>query len=119
MLLLCLQVVLPGVLPTASCFHVAKGIILPFVCVCVQVLVCTVCTGVCDAFTGTSSHICFLFWQRASQPTSQVAGCLVYPQAPEQGSAAATVEASRRLREEQPEEGRNSQTAALQLVVKV
>lgn len=32
-LLLCLQVALLGIRPTASRFHVAKGIILPFVCV--------------------------------------------------------------------------------------
>jgi len=32
-LLLCLQVAQPGTQPTASRFHVAKGIILPFVCV--------------------------------------------------------------------------------------
>ena len=48
----------------------------------------------CDAFTGTSFHICFLFWQQASQPTSQVAGWAVFPVAPEQGSTAAEAAAS-------------------------
>lgn len=39
-LLLCLQVVLPGILPIASRFHVARGIILPFVCTCASAGVC-------------------------------------------------------------------------------
>lgn len=39
-LLLCLQVVLPGILPVASRFHVARGIILPFVCTCASAGVC-------------------------------------------------------------------------------
>lgn len=33
-LLFSLQVALPGILPAASCFHVAEGIILLFVCMC-------------------------------------------------------------------------------------
>lgn len=39
-LLLCLQVVLPGILPAASRFHVARGFILPFVCTCASAGVC-------------------------------------------------------------------------------
>lgn len=66
-LLLCLQVVPPGILPAASCFHVARGIILPF-CVYVYERWCVCFAPECDAFTGTIFHICFLFWQRASQP---------------------------------------------------
>ena len=84
----------------------------PSFCVCVRKHRCVWFAFECDAFTGTIFHICFLLWHRASQPTSQVAGvALFFPEAPEQGSEAAA--AGRRLREEQSEEGRNSQTAAL------
>ncbi|KAK1886909.1 Transcription-associated protein 1 [Dissostichus eleginoides] len=65
------QVALPGALPTASRFHVAEGIILPFVCV--PECRCVWFALECDAFSGTSFHICFLFWHRASRPSSQVA----------------------------------------------
>lgn len=73
-LLLCLQVALPGILPAASRFHVARGIILPFVCVCASAGVYAFCTEVWRLHKYYLSYVFFLFWHRASQSTSQVAG---------------------------------------------
>lgn len=58
-LLLCLQVVLPGILPAASRFHVAGGIILPFVCACASAGVCVRFAPECDAFRGY--YLSYLF----------------------------------------------------------
>lgn len=116
-LLLCLQVVLPGILPAASCFHVAGGIILPFVCACASAAVCVcVCSAPeCDAFTGTIFHICFLFWQRPSQPPVKQSEVACSPRGTEQGIKSA---AGRRLWGKQSEERHITQTPALWLVVK-
>lgn len=57
----------------------------PSFCVYVCKRWCVCFAPECDAFTGTIFHICFLLWQQASQPTSQVAGWPVFPEAPEQG----------------------------------
>lgn len=88
-LLLCLQVALPGTQPTASRFHVAKGIILPFVRVGVYGLHKSVTPSQILAFI---SVFCFL---AAGQPAT----CeVVFPEAPEQGSSEAKAAVSRQLR---------------------
>lgn len=109
MLLLCLQVALPGVLPAASRFHVAEGIILPFVCVCASTGVYGLRSSVTPSQILSFISVFCSGTGPASLPHRWLAGP-VFPEAPEQGSEAA---AGRRLREEQSEEGRNSQTAAL------
>ena len=108
-LLLCLQVALPGVLPAASRFHVAEGIILPFVCVCASTGVYGLRSSVTPSQVLSFISVFCSGTGPASLPHRWLAGP-VFPEAPEQGSEAA---AGRRLREEQSEEGRNSQTAAL------
>lgn len=69
--------------PGSAAWHSARRLPLscgqgnyPSFCVYVCKHWCVCFATECDAFTGTIFHICFLFWQQARQPTSQVAGWL-------------------------------------------
>lgn len=79
-----------------------QGNYLPFcACVCASVGVYGFALE-CDAFTGTSFHICFLFWHGA-KPAYLTGGwlaCFFFPEAPEQGSTVAEAAASPLLQEE-------------------